>query len=133
MTSLETVKAYYNFFNEKNWEGMLSLLDDDIILDANQGGSQQGIDYFRWFLNHMDECYDEQVKNLVFMYEPTGTRIACEFVVHGVYKKTDGNMPEASGQVYILPVGAFFELNHGKITRVTTYYNLPFWIEMIMN
>ena len=31
MTALETVKAYYEAFNAKNWEGMLTLVDENIV------------------------------------------------------------------------------------------------------
>jgi|GEM_PF-3761561 len=33
-------------------------------------------------------------------------------------------IPEATGQIYHLRVGAFFELLDGKISRVTNRYNL---------
>jgi hypothetical protein len=31
----------------------------------------------------------------------------------------------------VLPAGAFLEVHNGKITRVTTYYNLPLWIKLV--
>ena len=58
-------------------------------------------------------------------------RIAAEFDVHGTYLKTDGSLPAARGQKYVVPAGSFLEIKDGKIKRVTTYYNLPQWIEMV--
>ncbi len=40
-------------------------------------------------------------------------------------------LPEARGQTYILPAGAFFDLKDGKISRVTTFYNLRDWIAQV--
>ncbi len=40
-------------------------------------------------------------------------------------------LPEARGQTYELPVGAFFEIRDGKVARVTNYYNLNDWIAQV--
>ena len=131
MTGIETVRKYYSCFNHGDWEGMLALLAPEIVHEVNQGEPQHGIDRFRAFMAHMDECYAEQLENIVFMQNEEGNRIACEFTVVGIYKKTDGDLPPAKHQQYILPAGAFLEVSNGKISRVTTYYNLPLWISMV--
>ena len=131
MQSLEIIKHYYACFNQKNWDGMLQLLHADIRHDVNQGSARIGIEQYRKFLQHMELCYDEQLKEMVFMPNADGTRVACEFVVHGMYKHTDGDLPAANNQRYVLPAGAFLELKEGKISRVTTYYNLPEWVRQI--
>lgn len=132
MTSIEIVKAYYQNFNDKNWQGMLDLLSEDIRHDANQGDSRVGKELFREFLAHMDRCYDETLTEMVFFAEPTDQRVAVEFVVNGTYKSTDEGLPEATGQKYVLPAGAFLDVKDGKISRVTTYYNLPLWEKMVL-
>ena len=131
MSSVELVRQYYQFFNEKNWAGMLSLLDAEVIHGVNQGETYSGIERFRDFLQHMEHCYEETITDLVVMHDETGERIACEFVVQGVYKQTDGDLPPARNQRYDLPAGAFLEVKNGKILRVTTYYNLPLWIQLV--
>ena len=129
--ALDLVKQYYAHFNARNWEGMLACLDAEVQHDANQGDSYYGLDHYRTFLQHMDASYEETLSDLVFMSDETDTRVACEFTVHGIYKKTDGDLPPATGQRYVLPAGAFLEVRNGKICRVTTYYNLPLWIKLI--
>lgn len=131
MTALDIAQQYYLCFNEKDWAGMLALLSNDIRHEVNQGETRVGLERYRAFLAHMDECYDERLEGLVFFTEPTGRRVACEFTVHGMYKKTDGDLLPAHGQQYVLPAGAFLEVEDGKITRVTTYYNLPLWIKLV--
>jgi steroid delta-isomerase-like uncharacterized protein len=130
-TSLTLVRQYYAHFNDRNWEGMLACLHPEVQHDANQGVTYRGLDHFREFLRHMDECYEETLTDQVFMADETGNRIASEFTVNGIYKKTDGDLPPATGQRYVLPAGAFLEVQDGRIIRVTTYYNLPLWLLLI--
>jgi steroid delta-isomerase-like uncharacterized protein len=131
MSGLETVKQYYQSFNQKNWEGMLALLHPEIRHEANQGDVRIGIEKFTEFLAKMDESYEETLTDMVFFSEPTDSRVAVEFVVNGIYKKGEEGLPVAYGQSYVLPAGAFLELKEGKISRVTTYYNLKLWIELV--
>ena len=125
------VSTYYDAFNRQDWEGMLACLTEDVRHDINQGGTQTGKEQFRAFLQRMDTAYGEQVEDLVLMTNPAGNRIAAEFIVSGVYKQSDEGLPPAHGQTYRLPVGAFFELRDGLIARVTNYYNVPYWIQMV--
>lgn len=59
--------------------------------------------------------------------ERGGLARAAEFIVHGKYLKTDEGLPEATGQTYELPAGAFFAFTGDRISRVTVYYNLSDW------
>ncbi|PWK18903.1 steroid delta-isomerase-like uncharacterized protein [Arcicella aurantiaca] len=131
MTSLELVQQYYQYFNEKNWNGMLSLLHPEVRHESNQGDVRIGIENFTKFLQKMDECYDENLTDMVFFTEPSDQRIAAEFTVNGIYKKADEDLPPAHNQTYILPAASFLGITDGKISRVTTYYNLPLWIELV--
>lgn len=131
MTALETVKAYYEAFNAKNWEGMLALVDENIVHEPNQGTPRIGKNLFSEFMQHMDESYEETLKEMIFFVGETAGRIAAEFVVHGIYKKGEAGLPKAHGQAYVLPAAAFLEVKNGKIARVTTYYNLEQWIALV--
>lgn len=131
MTALEIVQQYYTYFNQQNWEGMLSLVAEDIRHEANQGDVRIGIEKFTEFLQHMDSSYEETLTDMVFLSEPSNTRVAAEFIVNGIYKQGEEGLPEAHGQAYVLPAGAFLEVKEGKISRVTTYYNLPLWIKLV--
>jgi steroid delta-isomerase-like uncharacterized protein len=131
MTALETVDKYYDCFNKRNWAGMLALLDPEIRHEPNQGEPRIGIEHFTAFLKHMDESYEETLTDMVLFSEPKNNRVAAEFVVNGIYKKGEEDLPEAHGQKYVLPAAAFLEVKNGKITRITTYYNLPLWIKLV--
>lgn len=123
--------TYYHAFNSGDRETMFSLLTDDVIHDLNQGSSETGLEAFRTFMERMDRCYRETLENLVIFENEDGTRAAAEFNVRGKYLATDEDLPEATGQTYLLPAGAFFTLRDGKIARVTMYYNLQEWLRQI--
>lgn len=131
MATTDLLQQYYAAFNAGDWEGMLALLTPDVRHDINEGATQTGVDAFRAFLGRMDAHYREQVRDLVVMATPTGERAAAEFTIHGEYLRTDDGLPEAAGQRYALPVGAFFEVRGGKIARVTNYYNLAEWTRQV--
>ena len=127
--SAALIERYYAAFNAGDWEGMLGCLSDDVAHDINQGGRVTGKAAFRDFLGHMERCYRERLEEIVVM--ANGDRAAAEFVVHGEYLATDEGLPEATGQRYLLPAGAFFEVSGGLISRVTVYYNLPEWMRQV--
>ncbi len=129
--SADPIRAYYDAFNRRDHEAMLALLTDDVAHDVNEGGRETGREAFRVFLARMDRCYREEVRDLVVLTAEGGRRAASEFAVHGTYLQTDEGLPEARGQTYVLPAGAFFELRDGRIARVTNYYNLKDWLRQV--
>ncbi len=131
MSALEVVKNYYQAFNSRDWSAMISFVDDNIRHEPNQGTPRIGKALFTDFMKHMDDSYSEELKDIVLFSSETEGRIAAEFVVHGTYKNSEEGLPEAKGQNYVLPASAFLEVVNGKITRVTTYYNLELWIQLV--
>lgn len=129
--ALSLLTRYYAAFNAGDWQGMLDCLDDGVIHDINQGGRQVGKQAFAEFLAHMERCYRERLDGIVLMASEDGANGAAEFTVHGEYLATDEGLPEANGQTYVLPAGAFFSMAGGKITRVTVYYNLADWTAQV--
>ncbi len=130
-TAEALISAYYAAFNAGDAAAMLALLSDDIRHDINQGSSETGRDAFAGFLTEMARCYRETLTDIVILTDISGTRAAAEYVVHGTYLASSAGLPEAHGQTYVLPGGAFFSLAGGKITRVTNYYNLPDWLAQV--
>lgn len=129
--AIELILAYYAAFNRGDWSAMLGYLSEDIAHDLNQGARERGADAFRAFLARMDRCYAEQLRDIVVTATPDGRHAAAEYVVHGAYKAQDEGLPPASGQRYVLPGGAFFDVRDGRIARVTNYYNLQDWLHQI--
>lgn len=130
-TTHRLIDSYYAAFNRGDWEGMLDKLTDDVAHDLNQGPREIGRDAFRAFLARMNRSYRERLEDIVVIASADGGRAAAEYVVHGEYLATDEGLPEANGQTYVLPGGAFFDIRDGKIARVTNYYNLEDWLRQV--
>lgn len=132
----ELILEYYAAFNRGDWAGMQALLHDDVVHDLNQGPRETGKPAFAAFQQRMTHCYREQLRDVVVMASPDGARAAAEYVVHGDYLQTDDGLPPASGQHYVLPGGAFFDISFdaggaGLIARVSNYYNLEDWLAQV--
>lgn len=127
----DLVQRYYDAFNRGDWDGMLAFLSDDVAHDLNQGPRETGREAFATFLQRMNASYREQLRDIVLMASADGMRVGAEYVVHGEYHHTDEGLPDANGQTYVLPGGAFFDIRDGRIARVTNYYNLQDWIAQV--
>jgi len=132
MTETERlIREYYDAFNAEDEAAFFALLSDDVVHDINQGDREVGKPAFTKFWARMSRCYKETLTDIVVLTEPTGTRAAAEFIVHGTYIAADQGLPPAHGQKYTLPAGAFFSIRDGKIARISNYYNLPDWIAQV--
>lgn len=129
--TLQLIEKYYAAFNAGDMTTFLSLLAEDVVHDINQGGRETGKAAFETFMQRMNAHYREQLRDIVIMASADGARGAAEFVVHGEYLSTDDGLPKASGQRYVLPAGAFFEVRDGKVARISNYYNLQDWIAQV--
>lgn len=128
----QLIENYYAAFNAGDMATFLGLLTDDVIHDINQGKREIGKAQFEQFMQRMNAHYREQLVEMVIMANAEGSRAAAEFVVLGEYLNTDEGLPEAKGQRYRLPAGAFFDIRDGKVARITNYYNLEDWIAQVV-
>lgn len=131
MSATDVIRAYYDAFNSGDIEAFVAQVTDDVVHDINQGGREVGKEAFRAFCQKMSRSYRERLTDIVVFGSADGRRGAAEFIVNGQYMATDEGLPEAHGQAYVLPAGAFFEIRDGKVARITNYYNLPHWIEAV--
>jgi len=134
MTARDTealIRRYYAAFNRGDTEGMLECVADGLIHDVNQGERRIGKPRFHAFCARMSHHYKENLRDIVILASEDGRRAAAEFNVHGQYLVTEPGLPDAKGQSYALPGGTFFAVDNGRITRVTTYYNLTDWIMQV--
>jgi len=125
------IARYYAAFNAGDAPGMLALVTDDVEHRVNQGAIRHGRALFAEFCAHMGVSYRESLRDIVILVADAGDRAAAEFTVQGSYLKTDPGLPEARGQTYVLPAGAFFDIRDGRIARISTFYNLPDWIAQV--
>ena len=127
----ELVLDYYAALNRNDIDGVLALLSDDVVHELNQGPREVGRAAFAAFLQRMEACYHEQLRDLVVMSSPDGQRAAAEYMVHGEYVADDIGMPPARGQRYVMPGAAFFAFRDGRIRRITDCYNVQEWLAQV--
>ncbi len=125
------VARYFDAFNAGDIDGMVACLTEDVAHHVNEGQVRTGRTAFAAFCEHMARCYAEDLRDMVIFEHETRHRAAAEYMVHGTYLATDGDLPAATGQRYVLPAGSFFDLRDGRISRVTTYYNLADWLKQV--
>lgn len=126
-----TIRRYFAAFNAGDIDAMLADVTDDIAHHVNEGSVRHGKELFRAFCEHMGRCYREELTDIVTFVNADSTRGAAEYVVRGTYLHTDEGLPEARGQNYVLPAGSFFSFEDGRISRVTTFYNLADWTRQV--
>lgn len=125
------IRRYYDAFNVGDTDAMLALVSDDVEHRPNESEPRIGRDKFAEFNGHMSDSYGERLEDMTIFASPDGHRGAAEFTVHGTYRDTAPGLPEAKGQTYILPAGSFFQMADGRITRITTFYNLADWVRQV--
>lgn len=131
-SAVTLLENYYQAFNRQDMDTFLSLLTDDVVHDINEGGQEVGREAFTKFMQGMNTHYREEITDIVIMTNDAGDRAAVEFTVLGEYLSTDEGLPEAAGQTYRLPAGAFFEIRDGKVARISNYYNLADWTKQVV-
>ena len=130
-TTRSLLQTYYTHFNAQQVSAFLGLLTEDVVHDINQGARETGRPAFAAFIERMNRCYRETIVDLVILIDDTGSRAAAEFTVIGEYLATDDGLPEARGQHYRLPAGAFFEIRDDRVARVSNTYNLQDWLRQV--
>lgn len=130
-TTRQLLEAYYEAYNSQDIDTLLNTLTDDVIHDINKNKREVGKPAFAKYLGRINKYYREHVFDIEIMSNEDGTRAATEYVVLGLYLQTEAGMPSASDQTYRLPGGAFFEIHDGKISRVSTHYNMQDWLAQV--
>lgn len=119
----DLIRRYFDAFNDRDVDGCLSLLADDVVHDLSgihgDGRSEAGKAAFRAYLDRTARCYEEKAVDLFVTASADGSRAEAEFTLLGVYLETEDGLPDAEGQNYSLPAGAIFEIRGGKVTRVS--------------
>lgn len=121
------IERYFAALNASDHDGMLGCVTEDVVHDTSERGREIGKDKFRWLLGMRARHFREQVSDIAVMIGEGGGRAAAEFTLRGTYLSTLPGLPEANGQTYSVPAGAFFEIDDDLLSRVTKYIDLDDW------
>jgi steroid delta-isomerase-like uncharacterized protein len=125
------IHAFFDALNSGDTAAVLALLDDNVVHDINQGERQIGREKFRWFLATTRAHFDERAADIVVMSAPDAMRGAAEYTLKGDYIATLSGLPKANGQRYSVQAGTFFEVDEGRLTRISTHFNRADWLAQI--
>jgi steroid delta-isomerase-like uncharacterized protein len=122
--AIQLIKTYFEALNDRNMSLFFSTLHPNVTHDINQGKTEKGIENFKKFMMKAVDSSRETFDNIVIMVSDDGRYASALWVDHGTYVKNyPGEKMQAKNQHYTLPGGHFFEIQNGKISHVTTYYN----------
>lgn len=114
----ELVGQYFEALNASDHGAVLELMGEDVVLDT-EAGREIGVERFRWFLAERARHFRETYGDVVILAEEGGVRAAAEYTVRGKYLADADGLPAATGQSYSFTAGVFFEIDSGRITRVS--------------
>lgn len=125
------IMRFLKAFDEGDSAAMLACLADDVIHDINQGDREIGKEKFRWFLAARARHFRESIGDIAVMTDEDGMHAAAEFTLRGTYLSSMEGLPQATGQRYALAAGCFFDVDDGRISRVSAHFNRTAWIEQL--
>lgn len=112
MDTVELIEAYVDALNAVDWGRLENCLDDDLVYDAPSGTRMIGRDAYRRALAEWRKNLgNPSVADLVVMTDTTGRHGAAEYTLRGRH---------ADGANVSIPVGDFFEIENGRILRIST-------------
>ncbi|WP_439604250.1 nuclear transport factor 2 family protein [Shinella sp.] len=106
----EAVEAFFRAFNAGDGSAMAALVTDDVAHDLGSG-QEIGRDALRSNLAQLRSAHAEEAGDVEIMINASGSRAAAEFTLRG----TGGE------RAYSIAAGAFFDLDGGRVSRVTVY------------
>ena len=111
------VRRFLDAVNARDGDSARACLAEDVALDLADGRRAIGDEAFRDFLAERLRRGDETMADVAIMTDEDGGRAAAEFTRRGRRVSASG----APGQVYSVAAGMFFEVDDGKITRVSDH------------
>lgn len=132
MTDAQTIASrFMDALNERDFETIGTLLDEDVALDALTGQRTIGANPFRMGVMSYFRHFDESFSDMVLMHDAFGQRVAVDVTARGIYRETMAGFAEASGQSYSIPSIFVFEFESGSVTRLSHYRNIRVFEKML--
>ncbi len=124
------IADYFAAFNAGDVPGMLACLSDDVAHHVNEGQVRRGKEPFAAFCDHMSSCYRRRRSTDMVLFEARGTARARRLNMWSTAptSKRMTGCPRRGVRPTACPRARSSMSSDGKITRVTTYYNLADWI-----
>jgi len=115
----ELLDRYFSTYNDRDLEGILELVHEDLTHDVATSHREIGKRAFARFLARKHALYDEHVYDLDLLIGLDGSHAAAEYKVLGFVRSGGGEAP--AGGTYRVGAGTFFHVRDGLITRISSY------------
>jgi steroid delta-isomerase-like uncharacterized protein len=136
-TTEQLIKAYIEAANKGDNAAILAMLHEDVVFDISpatpetQTGRQIGVEAFKWQRAATAAHFKEQLADAVVLSSEDGMHGAAELTWRGTYIATITGLPNAAGQRFSMRAALFFEVEGGKVTRLTSYRDRAEWLRQI--
>lgn len=127
----DLVSRYLGARSERSIAGVTALLSEDVAYDPAGGERGIGREAVEAALVRHFRLFREALSDTVILVSEDGHRAAAEFTVRGTYQESAEGLPPADGQSFSVPGAAFFEVDEGRISRVTEYINQTHLVRQI--
>lgn len=120
--------AFYSAFNNQDWDQVLSMVSDDLVLDLSSEERAWGREALSAHIRRTEQLQREHVFDLTIMTDRTGLRAAVEYTVLGIPLEDSVSTPglySGKAQSYRTNMGVFFEIDGARISRISQYSVLP--------
>lgn len=121
--AIELVKAFLGALDNRDGTALAALLTEEIVHDTGHGERVIGRNAVRDGLIARALALDETHGDIVAMVSQDGGRAAAEVTLRGSHGQPVEGLPAPSGKRYSLPAGFFFEIEQGKLLRVTRLFD----------
>ena len=125
------ITAYIDAANRNDNAAIIALMDDDVVFETGQGMRQIGTENLRFLLASKASHMKEQLADAVIMSSEDGSRGAAEFTWKGSYIASIDGFPKASGQRFSMQAAITFEVEDGKLVRISSYRDMKEWLRQI--
>jgi steroid delta-isomerase-like uncharacterized protein len=122
--AVDTMKRLFAALNAGDRDAVLACMHGEVVFDTFDGQREIGRERVRQVLAERASAFRESFRDLTLMGEDSGRRAAAEFTLRGFYQASVGGLPEASGQAFSVPAGAFFDMeDDGRVLRASFMLN----------
>ncbi len=125
------IKAYIDAANNNDSAAILAIMHEDVAFDMSQSKREIGLENLRFRLASIAAHFKERLADAVILSSDDGSHGAVEYTWRGTYVATLEGFPAANGQRFSMKAGIFFDVDDGKITRITSYRDMAEWLRQI--
>lgn len=125
LRALGLVQRYFEALNSQHFDDLETIVSPDIVHDVDSLDRRLGREDFLAYLEARASQYREHAFDIELMVNDDGTRVAAEYTLLGFPLAEHPQEAIAASQTYRISGGLFFQIEDGRITRVSQHAPPP--------